>query len=191
MYLYLMGSIFQEKHQRRRTNDRLLDFDFLNWPIIYKNNYYCILKAKLRCFQIKLHLQAIVSNSQLFGFGLVENYLCTFCKRASEAVLHLFCTCVYVLKFWDYKSSWLSHHFMCNIILNNFIELLGFQHFEPSAKTNLLNCRLFEVKFSVFTHRCSNTKPEIESYLYSIRVTNFTEYINAKHTGILYKHYLK
>ena len=92
LYLYLIGGIYPEKHQRRWANDLLFDFDFKNWPIIYKNNYYCSLETKLRSFQIKLNLRVIVSNSQLFGFGLIENDLCTFCKRASETVLRLFCT---------------------------------------------------------------------------------------------------
>ena len=34
-YINLMGDIFPEKHQRRWTNDLLLDFDSMNWPIIY------------------------------------------------------------------------------------------------------------------------------------------------------------
>ena len=94
-----MGDIFSEKHQRRWANDLLLDFDSINWPIIYKNNYYCTLETKLQSFQIKLNLRAIVCNSQLSGFGMIENDLCTFCKKGSETVLHLFCTCTHVRKF--------------------------------------------------------------------------------------------
>ena len=78
-----MGGIFPEKHQRQRANDLLLDFYSFNWQIIYENNCYCTLETKLRSFQIKLNLRVIVSNSQLFGLGLIENDLCTFCKRAS------------------------------------------------------------------------------------------------------------
>ena len=84
VYLYSIGGIFPVKHQRRRANDLSLDFDSRKWPIIYGNNYYCTLETKLRSFQIKLNLQAIVCNSQLFGFGLIENDQRTFCKRASE-----------------------------------------------------------------------------------------------------------
>ena len=67
VYINLMGDIFPEKHQRRWTNDLLLDFDSMNWPIIYKNYYYCTLKTKLRSFQIELNLRAILCNSQLQG----------------------------------------------------------------------------------------------------------------------------
>ena len=54
VFTNLMGDIFPEKHQRRWANDLLLDFDSIDWPIIYKNNYYCILETKLRSFQIKI-----------------------------------------------------------------------------------------------------------------------------------------
>ena len=88
VYLYLMGGIFLEKDQRGWASDLFLDFDFINWRIIYKNNYYCTLETKLPSFKIKLYLRAKVSKSQLFGFGLMENDLRTFYKRASEKVLH-------------------------------------------------------------------------------------------------------
>ena len=190
-YTYLMGDIFPEKHQRRWANDLLLDFDSINWPIIYKNNYYCTLETKLRSFQIKLNLRAIVCNSQLFGFGMIENDLCTFCKKDSETVLHLFCTCTHVRKFWDDISSWLSHHFKCNIILNSFTKLFGFEYFESNTKTVVLNCFLLNARFSVFRHKCNNTKPTIESFLHSMRFVKSSEYIVAKHTGNLRKHYFK
>ena len=112
-YLYLMGSIFSEKHQYRWANDFLLGFDSVNWPIIYKNKYNCTLQTKLGSFRIRLNLRAIVCISQLFEFGLIENELRPFCKRVSKTVLHLFCTCVHVLKFWDEISFWLSRHFKC------------------------------------------------------------------------------
>ena len=99
-----MNNIFPEKHQRRWANNLLFHFDSINWPIVYENNYYCTIEMKLRSFQIKLNLRTIVCNLQLFGFGVIENDLCTFCKKGSETVLHLFCTCIHVQKFWDDKS---------------------------------------------------------------------------------------
>ena len=173
MYIYLMDCIFPEKQQRRWANDLLIDFDSINWRIIYKNYYYCTLEAKLRPFQIKLNLRAIVFKSQLFGFGLIENDLCIFCKKSSERVLHLLCTCVHmVIKLWEDKSSWVSHYFKCDINLNNFSKLFDFEHFKSNAKANALNCFLSNAKFSVFRHKCSNTKPTIELFLYSMRIIN-------------------
>ena len=147
-----MGGIFPEKHQPRWAYDFLLDFDSVNWPNIYINNYFCTLETKLQSFQIKLNLRAILSNSQLLGFDLIENDLCTFCKKNFETVLHLFCTYVHVLKFRDDISSWLSHHFKCDIILNDFNKQFGFDYFESIAKGIALNCFLLNARFSVFRH---------------------------------------
>ena len=186
-----MGDIFPEKHQHRRANDLLLDFDSINWPIIYRNNYYCTSETKLRSFQIRLNLRATVCSSQLFGFGLIENDRRTFCKNASKTILHLFCTCIHVRKFWNKISSWLSHHFKCDINLYDFNKLFGFEHFESNAKTIVLNCFLFNARFSVFRYRCGNMKPTIELFLHSMRFVKSSEYIVAKHTVNLHKHYFK
>ena len=157
-----------------------LDFDSINWPIIYKSNYYCTLETKLQSFRKKLNLQAVVCNSQLFGFGLLENDLCTFCKKGSETilhlgaqrseflslVLHLLCTCIHVQKFWDNISSWLSHHFKFDIILNNFSKLFGIEHFKSNAKTIVLNCFLLNARFSVFRHRCTVIRNLLLNHFY-------------------------
>ena len=71
----------------------------------------------MRSFQIKVNVRAIVSNAQLLEFGLIENDLFVLRKRATDIVLHLFRSCMHVLKFWEDISSWLSHHFKYNIIL--------------------------------------------------------------------------
>ena len=69
--------------------------------------------------------------------------------------------------------------------------LIGFEHFESNAKTNILNCFLLNARFLVFKHRSGNTKPTIESFLQSLRIMKFSEYVIAKHTGTLEKRYLK
>ena len=159
--------------------------------LFIKNNFYCALETKLRSFRIKLNLQAIICNSQLFGFGLNENDLCIFCKSASETALDLFCTCVHVLKFWDDISSWLIHHFKCDIILNDFNKLFGFEYFKSNAKTNVLNCFLLNARFLIFRHRSSNTKPTTETFLHSMRIIKSSEYVVANHTGTVDKHHFK
>ena len=108
-----------------------------------------------------------------------------------ETVLNLLCTYAHVLKFWDDMSSWLSYKFKRNIILNDFNKLFGFEYFKSNAKTNVLNCFSLNAKFSVFRHRCINTKPVIESLLHSMRFNKSREYVIEKHAGTLNKHYLK
>ena len=124
---------------------------------------YYTSETKLQSFQTKLKLLAIIPNSQLFGFDLIENDLCTFCKRAFDAALHLFCSCVHMLKFWDNIYSWLSHHFKCNIYLNDLNKLFVFEYFESNAKTNVLNCFLLKPDFQF-----SNTDVVIQNQLLNL-----------------------
>ena len=91
VYTYLMGDIFPEKHQRRWANDLLLDFDSINWPIIYKNNHYSTLETKLRSFQIKLNLQAIVQYVTRSYLDLAR--LKTICAHFAKKILKQFCIC--------------------------------------------------------------------------------------------------
>ena len=59
---------------------------------------YALLKQNC-ALQIKLNLHVVVTNIQLFGFGLIESENCKFCNKAPET-LHLFLHisfCYYIL----------------------------------------------------------------------------------------------
>ena len=43
----------------------------VDWDEIYKTNYLCTIETELRSFQIKLNLRVVITNIQLFGFGLI------------------------------------------------------------------------------------------------------------------------
>ena len=75
--------------------------------------------------------------------------------------------------------------------INDFDELFGFEHFKSNAKTNVQNSFILNARCLIFKPRCSNTKPAIESLLHSMRIIKSSEYVIAKHTGALEKHYLK
>ena len=134
-----------QKIQYQGTKDLLINTDSINLPcIIYKNSYYCTLEAKLQSFRIELNFRAIISNAHLFGFGVIKNDVRVFCKRTTETVLQLFRTRIHVLKFWEDVSSWLSHHFKCDIILNNFNKLFGFECFKSRAKIIFIGLRFIK-----------------------------------------------
>ena len=52
-----------------------------DWDQVYKTNYLCTIETKLRSFQIKLNLRVIVTNIQLFGFGLIESQIVSFATK--------------------------------------------------------------------------------------------------------------
>ena len=107
VYLHFTGN--QEgpiKHQIRWANDLTIDSMAINWRTTYCNNYFCTTETKLRSFQIKLNLRAIVTNVHLHGFGIVDSPFCSFCAQSIETILHLFCFCPVVDQFWNEDFWW-------------------------------------------------------------------------------------
>ena len=97
----------------------------VDWDEIYKTNYLCTIKTKLRSFQIKLNLRVVVTKIQLFGFGLIESENCKFCSRAPETFLHLFCTCHVVITNLENVSACISS-LLQESFFNNFNKV--FEH---------------------------------------------------------------
>ena len=83
------------------------------------------IETKLRSFQIKLNLRAVVTNIVLHGLEITTTDKCTFCDAEKETLLHLFCTCLKVASFWENFSSWieskLKYRLMCYLVLNVII----------------------------------------------------------------------
>jgi len=51
----------------------------------------------------------IYTNSKLHKIGYIADYLCSFCKRESETMQHLFLDCSYSISFWkDFEFYYLS-----------------------------------------------------------------------------------
>ena len=71
-----------------------------NWSTIYKCNYKITLEIKLRLFQFKLNLSAVVTNIALHGLEITANLKCTFCDAEKETLLPFFCTGVKVASCW-------------------------------------------------------------------------------------------
>ena len=58
----------------------------VDWDEVYKTNYLCTIETKSRFFQIKLNLRVVVTNIQLFGFGLIESQNCKFCNKTIQKI---------------------------------------------------------------------------------------------------------
>ena len=91
VYLHLTG--YQEgpiKPQIRWANDLSIDIRAINRRTISCNNYFSTIETKLRFFQIKSNLRAIMTNVQLHGFSIVDTPSCLFCAQSIETILHVF-----------------------------------------------------------------------------------------------------
>ena len=99
-YCYLFSKVDSPpfKRQSRSTNELNLPSDSVNWLDAYKSNYSATPETKLRSFQVKLNLRAIVTYIALHCFDIADSDKCSFCMTERETLLHLFCTCLVL--FW-------------------------------------------------------------------------------------------
>ena len=79
------------RKQQTRWNEKLnLSISTDDWFTIYKCIYDVTPETKLRSFQIKLNLRAVVTNTVLHGLEITTTDKCTFCDAEKETLLHLY-----------------------------------------------------------------------------------------------------
>ena len=69
-----------------------------------------------------------MTNVQLAGFGIVDSNYCVFCSEEPETIIHLFCTCKFVVTFWQDLSDWLSVKLHHDFNLENLRKLFGYEN---------------------------------------------------------------
>ena len=112
-YDYLFSKIesLPRKQQTRWNEELNLSISTDNWSTIYKCNYDVTPETKLRSFQIKLNLRAVVvTNIVLRGLEITTIDKCTFCDAEKETLLHLFCTSVNLLRFGKMSAVGLNQN---------------------------------------------------------------------------------
>ena len=133
---------------------------------------------KLRSFQYRLLNNAIVTNIQLFHWGIMESKNCTFCNLNDENIIHLFCTCLHVKKLWEELESLFSKHLEVKPIFSIENILWNKIHPKPGHAANLM-CTV--VKQYIYRVKCEKKRPvykEIRDILY--KTENTEKYIAQK-----------
>ena len=149
-YDYLFSKIesLPRKQQTRWNEELNLSISTDDWSTIYKCNYDVTPETKLRSFQIKLNLRAVVKTIVLHGLEITTTDKCTFCDAEKETLLHLFCTCVKVASFWENVSSWIESKLKYRLVLKPFNMLFGV---ECNHKFyTIINCLLLLARFLIF-----------------------------------------
>ena len=89
------------KSQTKWERDcELTNQEQIRWEIRYSKSFNCSKSTKLRNFQFKLLHRRVATNTFLEKIGIKENYLCTFCQKDIETLIHLFWTCEKTQIFW-------------------------------------------------------------------------------------------
>ena len=149
----IVEPIKQQEHWSKDLNIQSV----VDWDEIYKTNYLCTIETKLRSFQIKLNLRVVVTNIQLFGFGLIESQSCKFCNKTPETLLHLFCTCPVVVIYWENVSACISSFLKDSFFVNNFSKGFGVPKINNTEHNiYLLNCLLLCARFVIYKCKYGN-----------------------------------
>ena len=119
--------------------DGIVDFGKLHLELYKVTNV-----TKYRSFQYRLLQRGIVTNVQLYKWGLKPDELCTFCQVSKETLSHMFCLCPKILEIWESFNQYCQNRFKIH-------------HLQLSASAILLN-RVAPIGFNVINFLCLVTK---------------------------------
>ena len=134
------------------------------WRKIHLNSVNFTIDTKLRWFQIRLSHHLISTNSFLHKIGVKNSYLCSFCGKENEDLIHLYWLCDFTKTFWNSVDFWYSQKYNISLNLNNFDVLFGKQDAKP-----VLNLFLTLAKYHIYTSRLQNSLPNLEVFKKSVQ----------------------
>nr|CAB3263130.1 uncharacterized protein LOC104265431 [Phallusia mammillata] len=159
------------KSQEFWKNKLFINFE-MPWREVYINNFNSTIENRLRSFQIKLNLNAIVCNQILHSFGKIDSDLCTFCKNATENVYHVFYSCHVTRLYWENVCAWISARTRVPLTLPPVNLLFGVHNGGSGDK--LVNCMLLCARYVIYQCKYSENKPTVfrfVCFLNSVRVS--------------------
>ena len=125
----------------------------------FQNIHICTISTKLRDFQYRLLNQAVITNTHLFKWKIIQADICTFCEEQPESILHLLVKCKHSQLIWN--KLFVKLHTLTGIYIQ-FTEkeqLLGITNFQYQDLFNLI---FIITKQYLYACRCLKTMPSIE-----------------------------
>ena len=143
------------------------------------------LSPKLRVFQYRLLHRNLVTNKDLFIWGIKDDNLCTFCNEEEETILHILWECYFSQTVWRQFFDWLHNNTDVNIVFSVEEILLGVQNMDNNEFYNTL----FTItKQFLYACKCKETVPNFNQLILKIdEWVRIEKYIAIK-KGKLDKH---
>ena len=129
---------------------------------MYQSVYNSTIETKLKSFQIKLNLRAILTNVALHGFCISDTNKCSFCKKEPETLLHLFFKCRIIQVIWNDVMDWISSKLRIPLDFQPSEILFGVEGENNQAK--LINCVLLCIRFYIYKSRISGNLLQMKHY---------------------------
>ena len=161
----------------------IVDFGLLHKDI------FCVTNVpKYRSFQYRLLQRGLVTNVQLFKWGILPHQECHFCKNEAETIIHLMVHCEIVQEIWSGIGIFIEQKFHTqvtlspeNIIFNRIVK----------KKDHVANLICLITKQYIYRQRCMSGSVVLNVLKEQIRsVESIEKYIAIKN-GRSSKHALK
>ena len=133
----------------------------------------------MQSFQYRLLQRGLVTNIQLYTWGIVQSNLCSFCKKEEETAVHIMCKCEESLYIWRQLSEYLLQEYNIpttslqpkSIILNQIV----------TDKRSIGNFLCLVTKQYIYKCRCLGKQLHFPPLRESIKaIENIEKYIAIK-----------
>ena len=148
----------------------------LNIPCDLIKEYYGIpfnttIYTKLRSFQFKVIHNILYTNEKLHKIGYSDTALCTFCKKETETLLHLFVQCESISPLWKKITDNLLQPYGIETLSNKDI-LLGIL---VEKQNNVINHIIMEAKYYIYASKLEQSLPHYNRLISRLKLTESIE----------------
>ena len=148
----------------------------LNTPCDLIKEHYGIpfnttIYTKLRSFQFKVIHNILYTNEKLHKIGYSDTALCTFCKKETETLLHLFVQCESISPLWKKITDNLLQPYGIETLSNKDI-LLGIL---VEKQNNVINHIIMEAKYYIYASKLEKSLPLYNRLINRLKLTESIE----------------
>ena len=188
IYNYLINCttniIFKKAAWERDLGLKMSDREFYQ----ELNRIYVITNVtKLRSFQYKLLNRAILSNTKLYLWSVVDTPTCLQCNKSEETVMHMLILCEKVQPLWQWLQNHIARKFELTCVLT--VENIIFNRIVEAKHVANFLCLI--TKYYIYQSKCANNNVNVYTLEKRImEVENMEKYVAIKN-GNLNKHVKK
>lgn len=178
VYNYLISLKCGEEVNTPRIT-KYINLEDMHWTEIYLTALTIPIDSRTREFQFRFLHDALINSYWLKKWNILENDLCTFCKKERETIIHLFWQCEIIQEFWQLIQNIYSH-----IITNQ----LDIKLIITGSKNALLCTLIFIAKRYIYECRFKEKNPEIREFKAKLNYIQKTEWELATRNNTVLKY---